>query len=117
MRNQILKYAKEKYQSDPEYLWKNTPDACILRHSENQKWYALMMEISPDKLGLSGNNPIQIMNLKCDPLMLGSFLQMPGYFRAYHMNKNHWMTVLLDGSIKENQLFQLLDMSYQLTTS
>ena len=115
MLQKIFDYAKKKYHSEPEYLWARLPEAAVLRNQENQKWYAVFMKIMPEKIGLKGKDLIPIMDLKCDPMLMGSFLQMPGYYPGYHMNKTHWMTVLLDGTIEEEQLLQLLDMSYHLT--
>lgn len=115
MLEKIFEYAKKTYQSNPEYLWTRNPDATVLRNQNNRKWYAVFMKIGRDKLGLSEKETVWIMDIKCDPLMMGSFLQMAGYFPGYHMNKNHWLTVLLDGSVDENQILQLLNMSYHLT--
>jgi len=115
MLRKIFTYAENTYQSQPEYLWERTPDAAVLRNSENQKWYALFMKISRDKLGLKEKESVWILNLKCDPLFIGSLLEMDGYYPAYHMNKNHWITVLLDGTVKEAQILELLDLSYHLT--
>ncbi|MDE7093711.1 MAG: MmcQ/YjbR family DNA-binding protein, partial [Oscillospiraceae bacterium] len=114
MREKLFAYAKEKYHAEPEYLWARDPESAILRNSNNQKWFAVIMRISKDKLGLKNKELVWIADFKCDPLLIGSFLQLEGHFPAYHMNKNHWITVLLDGSVKEEQIFQLLDLSYCL---
>lgn len=115
MREKLFAYAKKKYHAEPEYLWKRDPESAILRNCNNQKWFAAIMRISKDKLGLKNKEFVWIADFKCDPLLIGSFLQLEGHFPAYHMNKNHWITVLLDGSVKEEQIFRLLDLSYHLT--
>lgn len=115
MMTKILEYAETTYQAKPEYLWERTPEAAVLRNQENRKWYALFMKISKDKLGLKNTESVWILNLKCDPLFIGSLLEMDGYYPAYHMNKNHWITLLLDGTIDEKQVLELLDLSYHLT--
>ncbi len=115
MLESLLAYAKDTYQSEPEYLWTRLPEAAILRNQKNQKWYALFMKIGKEKLGLNSTESVWALNLKCDPLFIGSLLEMDGYYPAYHMNKNHWITILLDGTVKEQQIQKLLDLSYQLT--
>ncbi len=115
MMTRILNYAKTTYQTEPEYLWDRLPEAAVLRNQENQKWYALFMKISKEKLGLKEKETVWALNLKCDPLFIGSLLEMDGYYPAYHMNKNHWITVLLDGTVEEKQVLELLDLSYHLT--
>jgi predicted DNA-binding protein (MmcQ/YjbR family) len=59
-------------------------------------------------------SPLRI-NLKCDPLMAESLRQeFPAITPGYYMNKRHWNTVTLDGSIKENKILFLIDHSYEL---
>lgn len=114
IRDRVFAYAKKKYHAEPEYLWSGSPESAVLRNCNNQKWFAVVMKISRNKLGLQGKEAVWIGDFKCEPLMIGSFLQLAGYFPAYHMNKNHWITVLLDGSVEEEQILQLMDLSYCL---
>ncbi len=112
-RSSILTFAAETYQTVPDYPWERTPDCAVLR-CKNGKWYALIMPIPRSKLGLPEDTVCDVMNLKCDPLMLGSVLMQKGFFPAYHMNKNHWLTVLLDGSVPASRVIPALQMSYAL---
>ena len=73
------------------------------------------MDIPGGKLGIPGDGIISVVNVKCDPRLIGSFREEPGIFPAYHMNKAHWPTIALDGSAEEGKLKFLLDMSYALT--
>ena len=52
-RERLLRYAAENYGTTPEYPWDGTPDAAVLRHMGNQKWYGLLMRIPSEKLGLA----------------------------------------------------------------
>ena len=114
-RERLLRYAAENYGTTPEYPWDGTPDAAVLRHPGNQKWYGLLMRIPSEKLGLAPGGTADILNVKCSPLETDSLRQKPGIFPAYHMNKTHWITILLDGTLPEPELFWLLDESYTLT--
>lgn len=111
----VLQYAKGNYGTEPEYLWERTPDAGVLRHTSNKKWYGIVMSVSLDKLGLDSGAKADILNVKCDPIVLGSFLMKKGYYPAYHMNKRHWLTILLDGSVPSDEIEMLIDGSYELT--
>lgn len=106
-REKLLTYASETYGTQPEYLWAKTPDAAVLRHRSNAKWYGLIMNVP--KFG--GD----ILNVKCDPLLADSLIEKSGYAPAYHMNKTHWITVLLNGQVSFDEICRLLDFSYQLT--
>lgn len=88
-RERLLRYAAENYGTTPEYPWDGTPDAAVLRHPGNQKWYGLLMRIPSEKLGLAPDGTADILNVKCSPLETGSLRQKPGIFPAYHMNKTH----------------------------
>lgn len=114
---QLLDYAKDFYGDTPEYLWESYPDAGVLRHGDNKKWYALVMCIPRQKLKLSGDDLVNILDVKCDPQLLGSMLQKEGCHPAYHMNKSHWLTVRLDGTVSFDEIVGLLEMSYNITRS
>lgn len=117
MRNKLLQYALVKYNTTAEYLWERTPDAAVLRHSDNRKWYGIIMSVSRKKLGLPGKGNIDILDVKSNSLITGSLRLKKGILPGYHMNKNSWITILLDGTVQENEVFSLLDMSYELTSA
>ncbi|MCH5275168.1 MAG: MmcQ/YjbR family DNA-binding protein [Lachnospiraceae bacterium] len=116
-RETVLEYAKMQYQTIPDHPWKNSPDNAVLRHGDNRKWYGLIMYISREKLGLSEKGMVDILNVKCDPVLAASLRSNPGVFPAYHMNHAEWISILLDGTVKKEQVFNLLDLSYSLTAS
>lgn len=101
----------------PEYLWKKYPDYAVLRHNDNNKWYAVIMNVPKEKLGLDGTEKVDIMDIKCEPEMIGSLRMAEGIFAGYHMNKRNWISVLLNDSIAERMVYSLLDMSYTLTAN
>ena len=74
-----------------------------------------MMEVPRDKLGLAGTKKLDIVNFKCDPILISSLRGETGIFPAYHMNKASWITVALDGSVPAETIELLLDVSYELT--
>ena len=114
-RQAVLDYAGEHYGTEPEYLWRRYPNYAVLRHSENRKWFAVLMDVKGENLGLEGAGKVDLMDVKCDPLMIGSLLTQPGILPAYHMKKGSWITVLLDGTVSCELMQFLLDMSYDET--
>ena len=114
-RKAIFAYANEVYQSTPEYLWAGDPDSAVLKHTDNKKWSALIMNVSKEKLGLNDKEEVDIINMKCDPDMIGTLRMINGIFAGYHMNKKYWISVLLDGSVDESMIYDLLDKSFALT--
>lgn len=112
-REEIFEYVKKRYGTTPEYLWRSSPDSAVLRH-ENGKWYAVFMVIDRKKLGFQEEGVVDIIDVKCDPEMIGMILQTRGFLPGYHMNKQHWITILLDGTVGKEQILDFLDLSHTL---
>ena len=83
---EIFKYVQKQYGTVPEYLWSKSPDSAVLRH-KNGKWYAVIMTVEKSKLGLEGKNPVDIMDVKCDPDMTNMIIQTHGFLPGYHMSR------------------------------
>jgi len=115
-RSDLESFILEKYNAKADHPFRTYPNYQVFRHSNNQKWFALVMDLSKRKLGLPSDEIIDVVNFKCDPVMIGGLLDKPGFFPAYHMSRNNWITVALDGSVPENEIKMLLDMSYQATS-
>jgi len=112
---QIMDYAANHYATQPECLWAKFPDYAILRHSNAKgKWYALIGKIAKTKLGLKEEGETDFINLKCPPDMVSILRQSPPFLPAYHMNKKHWFSVLLDAQTDWDQLTSMLAESYRL---
>ena len=114
-RREIEQYIFDTYSVEPDYPWMDTPESAVFRHAGNRKWFALVTAVSKSKLGLQEQAPLDIVNLKCDPLLIGSLRMERGFFPAYHMNKDKWITAALDGSAPDDTIKMLLEMSYQAT--
>ena len=115
LKERILQYAQVHLGAEPEHLWAKFPRYAVLRHSENAKWFAVFLEFPGTRLGLERPESVDILDVKCGPLLAGSLLGVPGILPAYHMNKENWITAALDGSAPEDKLRLVLDMSYTAT--
>lgn len=113
-RQELFCWAYEKYGTEPEYLWESSPDSAILRNSSG-KWYGAVLNVNMLRLGLNEDRMVFVLNVKCDPMLIGSLLSEKGFFPAYHMNKEKWISILLDDSVDDDQIKFLLDLSYELT--
>ena len=112
-RQELDEYISGEYGVLPDWPW-NDLTAYVFRHKDNRKWFALAMEISENKLGKGGDKNIWALNVKCDPLIKSAFLSLNGVYVAYHMNKEHWLTVRLDEANDED-IKTLLQISFDLT--
>lgn len=114
-RQELAEYLTDTYGIAGEHLFARYPGFQVFRHSSNQKWFAVLMDIPRKNLGLEGSGEISVVNLKCDTRMIGSFRKEPGIFPGWHMNKAHWLSVALDGTVEEEKLRFLVEMSHELT--
>ena len=114
-KEELTAYILTQYGVEPDYPWVSEPEFAVFRHRENRKWFALLMNVGRDRLGLNGDGIVDVVNVKCDPLMLGSARMNEGVLPGYHMNRGHWLSVLLDGTADSETVTALVDMSYALT--
>lgn len=114
-RKDVTEYICQSYGVKDEYPWDSAPSYAVFRHTGNRKWFAVIMNISKRKLGLSEDEMTDVMNLKCDPILIGSLRNEDGIFPAYHMSKTHWITVALDDTVDIDKLKWLIDISFDLT--
>lgn len=110
----IISYCEEKYNNQLEFLWKKFSDNAIIRRKDNQKWYLVFACVSKAKLGLDSNEVAEIICFRMESSKLELIVDQKKYFRGYHMNKKHWVSIILDESIKEEELYQIIDDSYLL---
>ena len=115
MKNKIVNFIKKEYGTIPEYLWKKYPTFCVFRHVDNNKWFALVATLPRKILGVPGEGVVDFINLKCDKETIDFFHGVNGILPAYHMNKQNWITVLLDGTVSEKNVKKLISMSFDLT--
>lgn len=115
MKNDVIKFIKQEYGAEPEYLWKKYPTFCVFRHVDNQKWFCLMGTLPRKILGAYGDGAVDFINVKCDKENTDFLRGVPGILPAYHMNKQNWITVLLDGTIPIKNVKKLIQDSFGLT--
>lgn len=111
---EIMAYIRDVYGDELEFLWERFPKNAIYRRADNQKWYAALLTVLPEKLGLKGEKALEIIDLRGLPEEVLLLINQPNYFPGYHMNKKHWYTICLDGSVPTAELKVLIQKSYQL---
>jgi predicted DNA-binding protein (MmcQ/YjbR family) len=109
----MLGAIKSGYGTEPEFLWSKFPDYAAFRRKDNAKWFAIIMTVDRSKLCFKGHGNIEIIDIKAEPCCVESLLRQDGYYPAYHMNKKHWFTVCLDGSVSDQKLLSLIAASYK----
>lgn len=114
-KNELIEYIAENYGIYAEFPWEKYPNNIVFRHNNNKKWFALIMTVSNEKLGILECGLIDIVNVKCETIMVNSFRAENGIYAAYHMNKANWISVALDDSVSDEKIKMLIDIGFRLT--
>ena len=113
-KQKFLEYCLNTYGTSPDYPFDEDFETAVLRHTDTRKWYAIVMRVSRKKFGFDSDEIIDVVNLKLPTEMFGSFGAADGVYPAYHMNKLHWISVLLPDA-SEDVIQFLLNVSFEAT--
>lgn len=110
----VIEYARNTYGDELEFLWEKSPKNAILRRKDNRKWYAALLTISKSKLGAFPDEEIEVLDLRAAPEAIPDMVDGKRVFAGYHMNKKHWITLPLDGTLPAEEICAMLGTSYTL---
>ena len=113
-KQEYLAFCREEYGTCPDFPFDDWNESAVLRHADTQKWYGIVMRIPRRKLGMESDEPVDVVNLKLPVEMFGSFSPLEGVYPAYHMNKLHWISVLLPDA-QDDLIRFLTGVSYEAT--
>ena len=84
--------------------------------NEKNKWYALLSDVEYNKLNKNTDitTKVKILNVKYPTDNILDIIDNQNIFPAYHMNKKHWISIVLDKNIKLETIKELIDISYSL---
>jgi predicted DNA-binding protein (MmcQ/YjbR family) len=117
-RAELLEIVEERYGMRPEFPWSRWPNYAVLRHPGNRKWFGVLMDVPADRLGLDGaevGEKVEILNVKVDPDDVLVLRLADSIMPAYHMNKDNWVSVAIEGDIPGELVLDLLETSHRLT--
>jgi len=110
----LIDYVRSAYGDELEFLWTKFPDNAVWRRKDNEKWYGAILTVVGKKIGLETDKIVEIIDLRMTKEQKEEILSHDGYYPGWHMNKNSWYTIVLDGSVPDDELICRLDESYEL---
>ena len=113
--NVIAHLIKEKYGDDPEFEWDKFPGYATFRNKDSKKWYGIIMNIDKSKLDKKSNAEVEIIDIKLDSNTIEDLLKLDGFYPAYHMNKKSWISIILDNTVSNETIMNLIEKSYSYT--
>lgn len=115
-RRELFDIAREQWGVEADCPFAGYPEVAVLRHADSRKWFAIVMPVRPDRLGLrDARAEVDVLNLKCQPPLVTMLLEREGVFPAYHMDRRHWVSIVLDGPFPDGEIVELLALSRRLT--
>ncbi|MCD8027683.1 MAG: MmcQ/YjbR family DNA-binding protein [Erysipelotrichaceae bacterium] len=112
--NRISQMIYNQYHDVPEFLWEDDDETGVFRNPRNGKWYGIVMYINQSKLDSKTDKEVEILNIKLDD-KVKELLNKDGYYRAYHMNKEKWLSIILDDTLDDEEIMQYVKTSHQFT--
>ena len=114
IKQSFLDYCLGTFGTLPDYPFDEDFETAVLRHADNRKWYAIVMKVSRRKFGFDSDEVVDVVNLKLPVELFGSFGAADGVYPVYHMNKLHWISVLLPDAPEDVVRF-LVNVSFEAT--
>lgn len=112
---EIIQYIKQKNKDELEFLWEKFDNVAIWRNKQNEKWYGLLFAMQESKIKPGSEKTVEIIDLRYDKENIDKIIDNKSIFPGYHMNKKSWITIILDYSIDTEEIFELIDNSYNLS--
>lgn len=112
--NEVSNLIKEKYNVLPEFLLESNPNYGIFRNESSNKWFTIIMNIDRNKLDFKMSGEVEVLNVKLDDLV-DTYLKKEGIYPAYHMSKKSWVSIILDNTLSNKEIMNLIDISYDLS--
>ncbi len=114
LKDDYIAWIKSKFGAEPDYPWPDDAPYSFVFRCPNKKWFALVMRIKYRQLGLTGDENVWVVNMKAVQDDIPNLVDRKSIFPAWHMNKKHWITILLTAVTDFNKLCELTEKSYEL---
>jgi len=112
--NRISKLINDKYNVEPEFLWDNAPGYGVFRNPVSEKWFGIIMNINKKKFVKNEDYIIEVLNVNLGEES-SNYINIDGIYLPYHMNKKNWISIILDETLNDNKIMELIDISYKIS--
>ena len=115
----LAEHLKERYGEEADHPFRKALECAVFRYQENSKWYGLIMRVEKKKIYPKDRSEekIEILDLKVLPSKREEYLGIKGVFLPYHMNKNNWLTLVLDDTLSDEILWKMIEESRDIVVS
>lgn len=107
-RQEVINYSLTLSETFVDYPFsdKKYGECPVIKHKNNKKWFAIFMKVGND----------EYLNVKTNPDYSDILRNSYDYIiPAYHMNKEHWNTIIINRNVDKDLVKELVQLSYELT--
>ncbi len=113
--NRITNLIIKKYGDEPEFLWKTTPGSGVFRNQESGKWYLAILDVDRSKLQKNKKGIVEVALIKLTPDKVSEITKQEHFYPGWHMNKKYWISIILDETVSDDKIMQLIEESHSFT--
>lgn len=113
-REEVFEWVRGEFGVEPLHKWPRYPRYAVLQRGK--KWFGAVIDVPKSKFGLDSDEVIDVLNVKAERMTIDMLVERPGLYRAYHMNKMHWISVFLDGTVQDHIIKSLIAGSYDMVS-
>ena len=113
--NRITSLIYKCYGDEPEFLWKVFPGCGVFRNKKTDKWYAAILDVDRSKLQKDKKGYIEVIDLRLSAEDAAEITQKPNFYQGYHMNKKYWISIILDDSVSDKKIMELIEESHKFS--
>ncbi len=113
--NRITNLVIKKYGNKPEFLWDKFKGSGVFRNPETNKWYLAILDVDRSKIQAGKKGLVEVADIKLSPEHIEKLIKQEHFYPGYHMNKKYWMTIILDDSVRDEKIMELIEESHSFT--
>ncbi|MBP3893842.1 MAG: MmcQ/YjbR family DNA-binding protein [Atopobiaceae bacterium] len=107
-------YVAERYGAVSDHSFKEDVSVTVYSRPDNRKWFAAAKNVGRRSVDAGSDGRIDILNVKLNPREVAALRSRDGFRPAWRMNQNSWVTILLDGTVSDDEVYELVDKAFAL---
>lgn len=110
--DEVEKHILSTYAADTCFPFEKDRSVTVFERADNKKWFAAVKNIGCRFVDVDREGRIDILNVRLDPRAVASLRSREGFRPAWRMNQNNWVTILLDGTVADEEIIALIGNAF-----
>lgn len=106
-------YIRSNFEATSDHSFEGDPTVTIFRRLDNNQRFAATKNVGCRSVNAGSTGRIDILNVSVKPRLVATLREREGFRPAWRMNSNKWVTILLDGTVPDDEIQTLLGESYK----